>query len=50
MRKQLIRDFNRLALRARVEISSQIFRVQAPAQQGVKMQEYLAYSEFSQHR
>jgi len=29
------------------EISSQIFRVQAPAQQGTKMQKYLAYVEFS---
>ena len=36
------------SLRVCVEISSQIFRVQAPAQQGTKMQKYLAYVEFSQ--
>ncbi len=34
-------------LRVCAEISSQIFRVQAPVQQGTKMQEYLAYVEFS---
>jgi len=35
-------------LRVRAEISSQIFRVEAPGWQGAKVQEYLAYSELSQ--
>ena len=35
-------------LRVRVKISSQIFSVEAPAWQGAKVQEYLAYSELSQ--
>ena len=38
----------RLELRVRAEISSQIFRVEAPGWQGAKVQEYLAYSELSQ--
>jgi hypothetical protein len=38
------------SLRVRAKINSQIFSVQAPAQQGAKMQEYLAYSEFLQSR
>ena len=36
------------ALRVRAKINSQIFCVEAPAWQGAKMQEYQAYSEFSQ--
>jgi len=36
------------ALRVRAEISSQIIRVEAPAWQGAKVQEYRAYSELSQ--
>jgi hypothetical protein len=35
-------------LRVRVKISSQIFRVEAPAGQGAKVQEYQAYCELSQ--
>ncbi len=35
-------------LRVRVKISSQIIRVEAPAWQGAKVQEYQAYSELSQ--
>jgi len=37
-------------LRAREKINSQIFSVEAPAWQGAKVQEYLAYSELSQRR
>jgi len=39
---------SKLQLRVRAEISSQIFRVEAPGWQGAKGQEYLAYSELSQ--
>jgi hypothetical protein len=38
------------ALGVRAKINSQIFSVQAPAQQGAKIKEYLAYSVFSQRR
>jgi len=34
--------------RVRAKINSQILSVEAPAWQGVKVQEYLAYSELSQ--
>ncbi len=37
-------------LRVLAKISSQIFRVEAPAWQGAKVQEYQAYSELSQRR
>jgi len=37
-------------LRVRVKINSQILRVEAPAWQGAKVQEYQAYSELSQRR
>jgi len=37
-----------MALKVRAEISSQIIRVEAPAWQGAKVQEYRAYSELSQ--
>jgi hypothetical protein len=35
-------------IRVRTKINSQIFSVQAPAQQGAKIKEYLAYSVFLQ--
>ena len=43
-----INPMSKLQLRVRAEISSQIFRVEAPGWQGAKGQEYLAYSELSQ--
>jgi hypothetical protein len=41
---------NRMNLRVRTKINSQILSVEAPAGQGAKPQEYQAYSELSQHR
>ena len=37
-------------IRVRTKINSQILRVEAPGWQGVKEQEYQAYSELSQRR
>jgi hypothetical protein len=37
-------------LRVRAKINSQILSVEAPGWQGVKAQEYQAYSELSQRR
>jgi hypothetical protein len=41
---------SRRDLRVRAIINSQIFGVEAPGWQGVKEQEYPAYSELSQRR
>jgi hypothetical protein len=49
-RKRIYRDWLAGGLRVRAKISSQIFSVQAPTQQGAKIKEYPSYSVFSQRR
>jgi len=41
-------SIHHILLRVREKINPQIFRVEAPAWQGAKAQEYQAYSELSQ--